>query len=99
MHWLMVALAARGELPESREAAVTLVSVAEARGHRPALINAVRSVGLLSLLMGRVVEAYEWLERNMKEFVKNASSWAAAMQAVGASSEIAFWSQWRGLRR
>ena len=64
MHWLMVALAVRGELPQAREAAIAVVDLAAARGDRPALINAMRSVGTISVLMGQVVEACEWSERS-----------------------------------
>src|SRR5262249_9686968 len=52
MHWLMVALALRGELPEAREASAILLGLAEARNNRPALLNAFRAVSLMNLLTG-----------------------------------------------
>jgi len=39
-----------------------------ARGDRPASINAMRSVALITLLMGQAVEAFEWAERNENVF-------------------------------
>ena len=99
MHWLMVALAVRGELPPGREAAITLVGLAEARGDRPALINAIRAAGLISLLMGRVLEAYEWAERNMKEFGSSSEAERAAARAAGqdagaAGLAVMSWALW-----
>ncbi len=99
MHWLMVALAVRGELPQAREAALTLLGLAEARGDRPALINAMRSVSLISLLMGRVVEACEWAERNVKEFgasdeTERVAARAAGQDAGAAGLAVMAWALW-----
>jgi len=99
MQWLMVALAVRGELPHAREAAITLLGLAEARGDRPALLNAMRSVGLISLLMGRVVEACEWAERNVKEFAASNEAERVAARAAGqdagaAGLAVMSWALW-----
>jgi class 3 adenylate cyclase/tetratricopeptide (TPR) repeat protein len=99
MHWLMVALAVRGELPQAREAAITSLGLAEARGDRPALLNAMRSVGLISLLMGQVVEACEWAERNMKEFdasneAERVAARAAGQDAGAAGLAVMSWALW-----
>jgi class 3 adenylate cyclase/tetratricopeptide (TPR) repeat protein len=99
MHWLMVALAVRGELPQAREAAITLLGLAEARGDRPALLNAMRSLGLISLLMGRVVEACEWAERNVKEFAASNEAERVAARAAGqdagaAGLAVMSWALW-----
>jgi class 3 adenylate cyclase/predicted ATPase len=99
MHWLMVALAIRGELPQAFEAAHTLLGLAEARGDRPAVVNAMRSVGLSSLLMGRIVEAYEWAERNVKEFDASSEAEKIAARAAGqdagaAGLAVMSWALW-----
>jgi class 3 adenylate cyclase/tetratricopeptide (TPR) repeat protein len=99
MQWLMAALALRGELPQAREAAITLFSLAEARGDRPALINAMRSVVLSNLLMGRIVEACEWAERNVKEFGASSEAERVAARAAGqdagaAGLAVMSWALW-----
>jgi class 3 adenylate cyclase len=99
MHWLMVALAIRGELPQAREAAITLLALAEARGDRPASINAMRSVVLTTLLMGEAVEACEWAERNVKEFgasdeAEKAAARAAGQDAGAAGLAVMSWALW-----
>jgi class 3 adenylate cyclase/tetratricopeptide (TPR) repeat protein len=99
MHWVMVSLAVRGELPQALEAANLLFGLAEARGDRPALINAMRAVGVISLLMGRVVEACEWVDRNVKEFDASSESEKAAARAAGqdagaAGLAVMSWALW-----
>ena len=99
MNWLMVALAVRGQLPEAREAAITLVGLAEARGDRPALINAVRAAGLISLLIGLIVEGEEWAERNLKELgasteAERISARAAGQDAEAAGLAVMSWALW-----
>src|ERR1043166_3288669 len=99
MHWLMIALGVRGELPQSLEAAITLLGLAEARGNRPASLNAMRSVGMISLLVGRVVEAYEWAERNLQEFdasdeAERVAARAAGQDAGAAGLAVMSWSLW-----
>jgi tetratricopeptide (TPR) repeat protein len=99
MHWLMVALAVRGELPQAREAATTLLGLAETRGDRPASINAMRSVALTNLLMGHLVEACEWAERNVKEFgasneAEKAAARAAGQDAGAAGLAVMSWALW-----
>ena len=89
MNWLMVALAVRGQLPEGREAAITLVGLAEGRGDRPALINAVRAAGLISLLMGLIVEGHEWAERNIMELGKSTEAERISARAAGQDAEAA----------
>jgi len=89
MNWLMVALAVRGQLPEGREAAITLVGLAEARGDRPALINAVRAAGLISLLIGLIEEGHEWAERNLKELAASTEAERISARAAGQDAEAA----------
>jgi hypothetical protein len=99
LHWLMVALSLRGELPQGREASVALLGLAEARGDRPAILNATRAVGLISLLMGRVVEGREMGERTVKEFdasdeVERAAARAVGQDAGAAGLAVLSWALW-----
>jgi predicted ATPase len=99
MNWLHIALAVRGELPQAREAAGKLIDLAEARGDRPALLNDMRAAGLSSLLMGRIVEASDWLERNVKEFDDSSEAERVAARAAGqdagaAGLAVMSWALW-----
>ena len=99
MNWLHIALAVRGELPQAREAAGKLIDLAQARGDRPALLNNMRAAGLSSLLMGRIVEACDWLERNVKEFGDSSEAERAAARAAGqdagaAGLAVLSWALW-----
>jgi predicted ATPase len=99
MQWLLAALALRGELPQAREAAIALLGLAEARGDRPALLNAMRSVVLVNLLTGRIVEACEWAERNVKEFgasneAERVAARAAGQDAGAAGLAVMSWVLW-----
>jgi class 3 adenylate cyclase/predicted ATPase len=99
MQWLLAALALRGELPQAREAAIALLDLAEARGDRPALLNATRSVVLVNLLTGRIVEACEWAERNVKEFgasneAERVAARAAGQDAGAAGLAVMSWALW-----
>jgi predicted ATPase len=63
------------------------------------LLNAMRSLGLISLLMGRVVEACEWAERNVKEFAASNEAERAAARAAGqdagaAGLAVMSWALW-----
>jgi predicted ATPase len=89
MHWLMQALGVRGDLPRSLEAAVTLLGLAEARGNRPAALNAMRSVGMITLMMGRLVEAYELTERNLQQFGASDEAERVAARAAGQDAGAA----------
>jgi hypothetical protein len=95
----MVALSLRGELPQGREASVALLGLAEARGDRPAMLNAMQAVGLISLLMGRVVEGREMAERTVMEFGASDEAERAAARAVGqdagaAGLAVLSWALW-----
>ncbi len=99
MNWLHIALAVRGELPQAREAAGKLIDLAEARGDRPALLNNLRAAGLSSLLMGRIVEACDWLEKNVKEYGDSSAPEKVAARAAGqdagaAGSAVMSWALW-----
>jgi tetratricopeptide (TPR) repeat protein len=99
MHWLSVALAARGELPEADDTAAALMALAEDHGDRPALLNAMRSRGLLLLMMGRPIDAYELMERAVKGFstsgeVDRAAALASGQDAGVAGLAVLSWALW-----
>jgi tetratricopeptide (TPR) repeat protein len=99
MHWLATALAVRGELPQALEATSTLLGLAEGRGDRPAMLNALRGVGLLSLLMGRVTEACKLAERAVKEFdasneAERLAARYAGQDAGAAGLAVMSWALW-----
>ena len=99
MHWLSVALATRGELPEAQQTAADLVALAEEHGDRPALLNAVRAQGLLLLLMGRPVQARELIERTIHGFsasgeVERTAALAGGQDAGVAGLAAVSWALW-----
>jgi tetratricopeptide (TPR) repeat protein len=99
MHWLMVALAVRGELLQAREASETLLNLAEARGDRSASLNALRAVGLMNLLTGRIVIAHSMTERMAREFASSNEAERAAARAAGqdagaAGLAVMSWALW-----
>ena len=66
MFWLATASVIRGELPQALEAVSTLLAVAEHRGNRPAMINAIRGRAMILFFLGRILEAREALERRSR---------------------------------
>ena len=52
MFWLTTASVIRGELPQAQETIVALLELTEARGDRPALLNAMRGQAMICLFMG-----------------------------------------------
>src|SRR5262249_20373797 len=63
MFWFATATVVRGELQKANEAVATLLSAAEARGDRPALINAMRLHAMILFFLGRPPDAREVIER------------------------------------
>ena len=99
MHWLTVMHAQRGELLEALDAATAAVGLAEARGHRPAVINATRGQGLILLMLGRLLEAQTVIERNVAEFeacdeVERLATRAAGQDAGVAGLAVMAWVLW-----
>jgi tetratricopeptide (TPR) repeat protein len=99
MHWLMVALAMRGELPQALEASSTLLALAEGRGDRPAILNALRAVCLCNLLMGRATVAVKLAERTVKEFdasneAERLAARSAGQDAGAAGLAVMSWALW-----
>src|SRR6202047_4649343 len=72
MFWLTTASVIRGELPLAQEMIAALLQLTEARGDRPALLNAMRGQAMIRLFMGDASAARELLERAVEAF--NASS-------------------------
>jgi tetratricopeptide (TPR) repeat protein len=85
MFWLATASVIRGELPQALEAVETLLSIAEARGDRPAMINAIRGRAMILLFLGYVVEARSGIERALEVF--NASQEADKLAARAAGQD------------
>ena len=97
MHWLNVMHAIRGELHEALDASTTAVVLA--KGNRPAAVNAMRGRGLVLLLMGRLVEARQMIERDIEVFEACDESERLATRAAGQDAGVAgmavmAWIQW-----
>jgi hypothetical protein len=95
----MVALALRGELPQALEASSTLVGLAESRGDQPAMLNALRAAALITLLIGRVTQAYSLAERTVKEFetskeAERLIARSAGQDAGAAGLAVMSWALW-----
>jgi predicted ATPase/class 3 adenylate cyclase/DNA-binding CsgD family transcriptional regulator len=99
LHWLAVGHALRGELPQAREALVALLERAQARGDRPAIINAARSLGLVHLVMGAPVEAKRLTEQAVAAFdasgeAERLATHAAGQDAGAAGLAALSWALW-----
>ncbi len=68
MFWLATAGVVRGELPQALEATKTYIDMADARGDRPAFLNALRGHAMVLLFMGDVDEARKVLEHFFLKF-------------------------------
>jgi predicted ATPase/class 3 adenylate cyclase len=99
MFWLTTASVVRGELPQALEAVVTLLRRAEARGDRPALLNAMRGHAMILLFMGHVVDAREAIERAVGAFsasdeTERLAARAAGQDAGAANLALMSWALW-----
>jgi class 3 adenylate cyclase/tetratricopeptide (TPR) repeat protein len=99
MYWLLLAFTLGGDLPKAREACTTLLGLAEARGDRPAVLNAMRGLGLVCLFMGRVIEGRELAERTVKEFgtsdeAERVAARSAGQDAGAAGLAVLSWALW-----
>ena len=100
MFWLATASIVRGELQPALEAVATLLSVAHARGDRPALINAIRVQAMILFFLGRFVDAREVIERAAELFTTSQESEKIAARAVGQDAGVAIlafmsWVLWK----
>ena len=87
--WLATASVVRGELMRAEEVVATLIRVAEKRGERPALLNAMRGMAMILLFMGRVVEAREAIERAFEAFEASDAADRHAARAAGQDAGVA----------
>ena len=85
MFWLTTVSVVRGELPAALETVEALLSAAEGRDDRPALINAIRGRAMILFFLGRIVDAQEAIERAVEVF--NASQEADRMAARAAGQD------------
>jgi class 3 adenylate cyclase/tetratricopeptide (TPR) repeat protein len=89
MFWLTTASVIRGELPVAQETIATLLQLAEARGDRPALLNATRGQAMIRLFMGRLADAREAIERAVAEFDSSRDDEKLAARAAGQDAGVA----------
>jgi class 3 adenylate cyclase/tetratricopeptide (TPR) repeat protein len=89
MFWLATASVVRGELQKALEAVAALLRAAEARGDRPALINAIRLQAMILFFLGRVVEAREVIERAAEMFSTSQEADKVAARAAGQDAGVA----------
>jgi class 3 adenylate cyclase/predicted ATPase len=99
MFWFATASVVRGELPQALEAIATLLGRAEARGDRPALINAIRGRAMILLFMGHVVDAHHETERAVEMFAASSESERLAARTAGqdagaAALALMSWTLW-----
>ncbi len=90
MFWLATAALVRGELPQALEATKSNINMAEARGDRPALLNAMRGNAMVLLFMGEVDQAREMLDRFIGKFdTSTEPDRREAGRAVGQDPKVA----------
>jgi tetratricopeptide (TPR) repeat protein len=89
LFWLATVSVVRGALPQALEAVTALLSVAEARGDRPALINAIRGRAMILFFLGRVVDACEPIERAVEVFSATEEADRMAARAAGQDAGVA----------
>jgi class 3 adenylate cyclase/tetratricopeptide (TPR) repeat protein len=89
MFWLTTASVIRGELPLAQETIAALLSIAEARGDRPALLNATRGQGMIRLFMGHLTGAREVIERAFEAFEASSEEDRLAARAAGQDAGVA----------
>src|SRR5262249_46172521 len=89
MFWLATASVIRGELPKALEAVSTLLSAAELREDRPAMINAIRGRAMILFFLGHIVDAREALERALEVFGASRESDQMAARAAGQDAGVA----------
>jgi tetratricopeptide (TPR) repeat protein len=89
MFWLATVSVVRGELPQALEAVAALLSAAEARDDRPALINATRGRAMILFFLGRIVEAREAVERAVEIFSVSQEVDRMAARAAGQDAGVA----------
>lgn len=99
LFWIATASVIRGELPQAREATATVLGLAQARGDRPALLNALRGLGMILLFMGCPAEARDFTGRAVEAFCASSEAERLAAQAAGqdagaAGLALMSWALW-----
>ena len=89
MFWLTTASVVRGELPLAQDTIAALLSIAEARGDRPALLNAMRGQAMIRLFMGHLTGAREAIERAFEAFEASSEEDRLAARAAGQDAGVA----------
>ena len=89
MFWLATASVIRGELPAAEEMVSALLDLVEARGDRPALLNATRGRGMIRLFMGHLTSAHEVIERAFEGFEASSEQDRLAARAAGQDAGVA----------
>jgi class 3 adenylate cyclase/predicted ATPase len=89
MFWLTTASVIRGELPLAQETIAALLHLAEARGDRPALLNAMRGQAMIRLFMGRLTAARDAIERAVEAFNASSEDARLAARAAGQDAGVA----------
>ncbi|WP_027578715.1 adenylate/guanylate cyclase domain-containing protein [Bradyrhizobium sp. Ai1a-2] len=89
MFWLTTASVIRGELPVAEEMISALLDLAEARGDRPTLLNAMRGQGMIRLFMGHLTGAHEVIERAFEAFEASSEQDRLAAGAAGQDAGVA----------
>ncbi len=89
MFWLTTASVIRGELPLAEETIAALLHLAEARGARPELLNAMRGQAMIRLFMGRLTGAREAIERAVEAFDASSEEERLAARAAGQDAGVA----------
>src|SRR5262249_16442518 len=89
LFWLTTASVMRGELPRARDTIVPLLERAEARGDRPAGINATRGKAMILMFMGQIVEAGHMIERAFDVFNASSEGDQLAARAAGQDAGVA----------
>jgi tetratricopeptide (TPR) repeat protein len=89
MFWLTTASVIRGELPRAQDTIAALLGIAEARGDRPALLNAMRGQAMIRLFMGHLAGAREVIERAFEAFEASSEEDRLAARAAGQDAGVA----------
>jgi predicted ATPase/class 3 adenylate cyclase len=89
MFWLTTASVIRGELPLAQETIAALLDLAEARGDRPALLNAMRGQAMIRLFMGHLTGAHEVIGRAVEAFDASSEEDRLAARAAGQDAGVA----------
>jgi tetratricopeptide (TPR) repeat protein len=89
MFWLTTASVIRGELPLAQETIAALLHLAEVRGDRPALLNAMRGQAMIRLFMGHLTGAHEVIERAVEAFEASSEEERLAARAAGQDAGVA----------